>query len=96
MKSIIQSNKYCYLCGRQTGLHLHHCFYGKNRKTADKYGLTVYLCQEHHEGANGVHGKNGHALDMAIKANAQRVFELSYSRAKFLEVFGRNYIEGDL
>ena len=40
-KSIMQTGKYCYNCGIETGLHLHHIYYGTGkRKISDK---TVYL-----------------------------------------------------
>ena len=71
MNSIISQAKQCYVCGCKSNLHLHHIFFGKNRKNADKDGLTCYLCWGHHEGTYGVHGKHGHELDMQLKKIAQ-------------------------
>ena len=58
MKSIIQKEKECYLCGSTLNLEKHHCIHGTaGRKLADKYGLTVWLCAYHHrDQKNGVHG----------------------------------------
>lgn len=71
MNSIINQTKRCYVCGSTSNLHLHHIMFGKNRKNADADGLTCYLCWEHHEGTNGVHGKNGHDLNLKLKKVAQ-------------------------
>ena len=80
MKSIIDQTKRCYVCGRTDTLHLHHILFGKNRNNADKDGLTVYLCWEHHEGTNGVHGKNGSELNKELKTptSFRSIQELKY------------------
>ena len=93
-KSIIQNNKECYICESTNTLHEHHIFFGKNRKLAEKYGLKVYLCWEHHEGTYGVHGREGHALDLKLKKIAQTLFMKVYSATKeeFISKFGKSYI----
>lgn len=93
MKSIITTKKKCYICGSTYNLHTHHCLFGKNREKADKYGLTVVLCQEHHEGACGVHGKHGHRLDIALKCLAQSAFVRRYGQELWDKEFGRNYLD---
>ena len=35
--SIIQNKKYCFVCGNENNLHLHHIMFGKNRKKAENY-----------------------------------------------------------
>lgn len=94
MKSIIQNKKECYVCGRTTNLHNHHVIFGKNRKNADKDGLTVYLCYDHHEGQEGVHSKNGHALDLKLKQEAERKWLTHYHKyvEDFIERYGKNYL----
>lgn len=94
MNSIIQSEKRCFNCGNPYNLHLHHIFFGKNRKNADKDGLTCYLCLWCYEGKNGVHGKNGHELDMKIKREAEKRWCEYYNKTKqdFIEKYGRNYL----
>ena len=94
MKSIIQNKKQCFVCGKTNNLHCHHIMFGKNRKKADEDGLTVWLCYEHHEGTNGVHGKEGHLLDLKLKEIAERMW-LGYNEKTiddFRERYGRNYI----
>lgn len=93
MKSIITDSKKCYFCLR-TPTEKHHCLYGRaNRRKADKYGLTVQLCREHHTGKNGVHTHRPD-LDLKLKQIAQKCFEETYSREKFIEEFGKSYIYG--
>lgn len=93
MKSIIQNNKECWVCKASFNLHLHHIFFGTaNRKISDKNGFTVYLCQYHHEGTYGVHGKNGHKLDQELKQACQKKYEEKHSREDFIKLIGRNYL----
>lgn len=100
-KSIIQSEKECFIeaystdgqrCVCNGALERHHCLHGTaNRKLADQYGLTVWLCREHHTGNHGVH--NDSILDNWLKQIAQKKFEEKCgSREDFMRIFGRNYI----
>ena len=95
MKSIIDSEKKCYVCGVTVNLHLHHIMFGRNRKKADEDGLTVYLCYEHHEGTNGVHGYNGHNLDLELKKIAEKRWCYFYNKTteQFIKRYGKNYLE---
>lgn len=92
MKSIIQSEKECYVCGTKMNLHCHHCIYGtSNRKNSEKYGLKVWLCQEHHTGDDGVH--HDRIMDLMLKRKAQKHFEKHHgNREDFIRVFGKNYL----
>lgn len=94
MKSIMQKVKECLVCGSMQNIHLHHIYYGvKNRKISDRNGFTCYLCLQHHEGTNGVHGKNGHELDVELKIACQKKFEETHSRDEFMKLIGRNYLD---
>lgn len=92
--SIIQKDKECYVCYTTNNLHLHHCIFGKNRKKCDEDKLTVWLCQKHHEGTNGVHGKNGHELDGCLKRIAEITWCQYYKKQPedFIKRYGRNYL----
>lgn len=92
MKSVLQKEKECYVCGTTHNLHEHHCLYGtSNRKQAERYGLKVYLCQEHHTGGSGVHFNRG--LDLKLKKLSQEYFEAHYgNREDFIRVFGKSYL----
>ena len=90
-KSIISNEKKCYICGRTINLHIHHIMFGKNRKKADEDGLTVYLCYDHHEGTNGVHGKKGHELDIKLKKISVEIWCKYYNKTEedFRERYGK-------
>jgi len=92
MKSILQREKICWVCGNPNDLHCHEVFYGKaNRKKSIKYGLQVYLCGKHHNLSNeGVHFNP--TLDAILKQFAQKKFEEMYSREEFMKIFKRNYL----
>ena len=92
MKSIIQSEKKCYVCGTTYNLHDHHIFFGTaNRKQSEKYGMKVWLCQEHHTGNAGVHFNKG--LDLHLKKLAQEHFEAKFgAKNEFRSIFGRSYL----
>lgn len=105
MKSIMHDKKAgtCYLCmmlngdsTRRVNLEEHHAIFGTSgRHLAEKYGLKVYLCHEHHTGSSeAVHVNHKNAR--IIQRAAQLAFETHYEDKSFLGVFGRNYlIEGD-
>ncbi len=93
MKSILQNEKKCLVCGTTQGLHEHHVFSGiANRKKSEQHGMKVWLCVKHHtDEKSGVHfNKN---LNLSIKRMAQRSFEKDHSRDEFIRTFGRNYID---
>ena len=94
MKSIIDNNKRCYVCGLKNNIHLHHIIFGKNRKKADEDGLTIYLCYQHHEGTKGVHGKDGHELDLKLKKLAEEMWLIYYNKNvdDFIKRYGKSYI----
>lgn len=95
MKSIMQTNKECYFCHKKINLHKHHILKGiRNRKKSEEDGLYVYLCYEHHEGTNGVHGKNGHELDMILIRKAEEQWLGCYNKTEedFIERYGKNYL----
>lgn len=91
-KSIIQTEKECFVCGTTRQLQLHHIFRGPYRKMADKLGLTVFLCLHCHTGSNeAVH--NNRELDLHLKRLGQEHYEKVYgSREDFRETFGRSYL----
>lgn len=91
MNSIIQESKECWLCHTTLNLQYHHIFRNPHRNASERYGLTVWLCAEHHTGDNGVHGYNK-TLDRELKKTAQRKFEETHTREEFIRNFGRSYL----
>lgn len=61
-----------------------------NRKVSDKNGFTVYLCQYHHEGTYGVHGKYGDELNRELKEVCQKKFEENHTREEFIKLIGKS------
>lgn len=90
MESIVQKERACWFCGRTTGLERHHILGGPNRKHSEAYGLTVWLCREHHTGRTGVH--NDREMSLALREVAQMAFERDHSRAEWVRIFGRSYL----
>ena len=92
-KSIMQTERKCYICGRRTELELHHICGAANRKRSDKDGLMVWLCHNcHNEPPNGVH--HNAAINDQLKAVAQRRWMEHYGKTAddFLKRYGKNYI----
>lgn len=72
MNSIIQQGKYCYICGCNWKLELHHVFGGvAHRPISDREGLTVWLCANCHRTSNeSVHLCR--EQDLIVKRKAQK------------------------
>ncbi len=101
-KSIMQDKRCgeCYLCNMLLGIDTplpyreeHHVMHGTaNRKLSEHYGLKVYLCPYHHRtGPQAAH--RCHQTDILLIQAAQRIFERKYSHEKWMEVFGKNYLD---
>ena len=108
-KSIIQKDcTVCFFkdCTCSGNIEEHHVFFGRGRrKISDREGLAVYLCHEHHQGTNGVHGKNGKLINYTLKEIAQEEWERRYieeypyenhaeeaAREAFIRMMERNYL----
>lgn len=90
-KSIMQKEKYCYLCGAQLAIEEHHIYFGPLRKTSESYGFKVYLCNNHHRGNDSPHQER--KIDLLLKRICQRRFEETHSREEFMQIIGRNYLD---
>ena len=94
MKSILQTDKKCYITGQTFGLHRHHIFAGGRRNISEREGFWVYLAGWlHNESENGVHGKNGHELDLKLKRDCQIAYEKNHSREEWMLLLGKNYLD---
>lgn len=90
----MQDTKECYITHFPIHLARHHIFAGSRRKLSEEWGCWVWLRADFHNLADyGVHGKNGHELDMRLKRECQKKFEELYGHEKFMEVFKKNYLE---
>jgi hypothetical protein len=90
-KSILQSEKQCFFCGTSLNLERHHCIHGTaGRRIADKLGLTIWLCSEHHRGKYSPH--QNREIDLRLKRFAQSCYEDKHSREEWMQKVGRNYL----
>lgn len=90
-KSILQSEKQCFYCGTTLNLERHHCIHGTaGRRIADKLGLTIWLCSEHHRGKYSPH--QDREVDLRLKRFAQSCYEDKHSREEWMQKVGRNYL----
>lgn len=82
------------ICGSRQNIHKHHVFFGANRKISEREGCWVYLCARHHNMSDeGVHFNK--ELDKRLKEITQSAWQANNmaSKADFIALFGRNYIE---
>lgn len=92
VKSIMQNTKVCFLCGRTGYLERHHIYFGANRKHAETHGLWVWLCPEcHRTGPSAAHRDD--ETNRQLKRIGQQTFERTHTRAEFMRIFGRNYLD---
>lgn len=85
--------KECYICKTTQGLELHHILFGKDRKVADKWKLTVWLCKKHHTGDYSPH--QNAELNLELKQMAQRKFLETGTMEQWMDVktgIGKNYL----
>ena len=87
--SILQDEKKCFITGATEPLDVHHCFHGPRRAAADRWGCWIWLRRDLHR---ELHDKNK-ALDKMIEQTCQTRFEELYGHEKFMEVFGKNYLD---
>jgi hypothetical protein len=91
-KSILQTEKVCFITGSTENLHYHHIYFGAGlRKISDKHGFGVYLRADWHNMADyGVHFNS--ALDLNLKRMCQKKFEETHTREEFMNLIHRNYL----
>lgn len=94
MDSIMQNKKRCYVCGLYAPVEEHHIFFGNpNRRISEENGFKVYLCQEHHRGMIGVHGRLGHALDVKLKQECEKKYlNKGHTIEEFINLIGKSYL----
>ena len=88
--SILQNKKECFVCHTTRGLHRHHVLYGSRRHIAEEFGLTVFLCERHHTGKDGVHFDPD--LDRDLKQYAQTSFIEEYGEELWWQRVGKSYL----
>ena len=70
-----------------------HIYAGSRRKISEREGFVVYLAPWlHNQSDEGVHGKNGHELDLMLKQHCQMKYEETHSREEFMRLIGKSYL----
>jgi hypothetical protein len=72
-----------------------HIYFGNpGRRISEENGFWVYLAGRfHNQSEFGVHGKNGHELDLMLKKHCQMKYEETHSREEFMALIGKNYLD---
>lgn len=93
MKSVLQTEKECYLCHTTQNLESHHIFFGtSNRRISEFHGFKVWLCNRHHTGGPDAVHRN-REVDLCLKEMAQFYYEENVgSRESFITEFGKSYL----
>lgn len=93
-KSILQTEKECFMCGSHSWLEEHHIFAGNpNRTLSEKYGLKVYLCHNHHnEPPYGVHHNKDNREKLQRIAQIAAMQHYGWDIDDFRKIFGKNYL----
>ena len=91
MRSIIQTDKQCFLCGLETCLERHHVLAGvANRKISEKEGLWLWLCHGCHVGTDGAQYDS--EKNLFLKQQAQIAYEQTHSREQWMMLIRKNYL----
>lgn len=92
MKSILQDEKKCFVCGKTYDLAVHHVYEGTaNRRISDATGMTIFLCHFHHNMSDeGIHFNK--ELDLSVKRYAQEIYEREHTREEFRSLFGKSWL----
>lgn len=93
MKSVLQKNRRCLLCGKTLDLESHHVMYGPLRSVSEREGLKVWLCPLHHRGNRGVHFNRN--ADLTVKKWAEAKYVSIYGKERWMQCFGRDYEDAE-
>ena len=83
---IDRSGGCCEICGSCSVCQIHHILRRFVKPTRDN---LIMLCWNCHLGTNGVHGKNGHELDIKLKKDLQaKLFDSGLSEEEVRKMMG--------
>ena len=86
--SILTNNlKICYICNKNEKKDLHEIFVGANRQKSIIWGLVIPVCRKCHR-----EWETNKELRKKIQQYAKEEFIKKYTKEKFREEFGKNYI----
>lgn len=88
-KSIVQTERECFICGNTDPLERHHCFEGAYHDQAERYGVTVFLCPLHHHMAH----ENESLLSYIRKKGQIALMRAQgWTEEQFIEHIGRSFL----
>lgn len=89
MKSVIQKERECYICGRTEPLQVHHCFEGAYRAKAEEYGGKMYLCCACH-----IRAHENETMLQFLRERAQKALMNYYgwTEEEFRQHIGRSFL----
>lgn len=92
MKSILQTDKVCFMTGYTECLEEHHIFGGRGiRQLSEKYGLKVWLRWDIHKQVTEPRTEDDKQLRQELWDFGREKFEEHYPDLDFIKVFGRSY-----
>lgn len=93
-KSIISTERRCFLCGGFQWLEEHHIYGGTGkRKLSEKYCLKVFLCHRcHNEPPDGVHHNSETRQHLQSVAQQKAMEYYGWTVDEFRNIFGKNYL----
>ena len=81
----MENEKRCWVCGNPN-VEAHHSIFKSKCKPLEHCELVIYyLCPEHHRSSVGVHGRDGHELDLKLKLDFQNKLEMLFDKEYFTE-----------
>ncbi len=80
----------CKRCHTYGPTEFHHIFGGPKRKASERHDFVLELCQECHQ---HLHRHPGAAL--IYKQQCQREWEAAFSRAGWMNMMHKNYLEDE-
>lgn len=92
MKSILQSQKECFVTHATEGLHKHHIYPGwGTRQICEREGFYIWLIPRlHNMSDEGIHFNKG--FDLYVKRECQKKYEETHTREEFMKLIGKNYL----
>ncbi len=92
-KSILCTEKRCWVCQTTKNLHKHHVYAGGRRRISDREGCWVWLCAYHHTASDVAVHRCPNA-DRWLKMMCQAAWEKKNGgdRDEFIRLFGKSYI----
>lgn len=95
--SILQARRECYICRElycvktERKLERHHVFGGPLRPISEEYGLTVYLCAQHHREQNGYSVHFDKSLRDWLHARAFAALAQQVGKDQAVNILGKDY-----